>query len=365
MNDKPQFHGSDLESVEQYYHIPQNEITCFSSNVNPLGLSEHVKQKLSDNLDLISSYPDRNYTGLKNAIGKYCETSPEYVVVGNGATELISLLIKEKLPKKALLLGPTYSEYERELSMIGGEILHYTLKSENEFQLDLEDFFHYLTKDIQLLIICNPNNPTSSAISNIEMKKILEKCQENEIFVMIDETYVEFSPEIERITSIPLVSDYSNVMVLRGVSKFFASPGLRLGYGITSNHSFLENLKEHQNPWSLNSIAAYAGELLFSDTGYINETKNLIMTERDRFCEELATWENIRFYNPVANFILVKILKKGVSSFDVFEYLIRHGIMVRDCSSFESLDGEFFRFCILSPEDNDRLLFHLKEFLEN
>ena len=365
MNDKPQFHGSDLESVEQYYHIPQNEIVCFSSNVNPLGLSAHVKQKLSGNLDIISSYPDRNYTGLRNAIGKYCKINPDYVVVGNGATELISLLIKEKLPKKALLLGPTYSEYERELSLVGGEIFHYTLKASENFQLNLEDFFSHLTKEIQLLIICNPNNPTSSAISNDTMEKILKKCQDEGIFVMIDETYVEFAPDLEKITSIPLVSEYSNVMVLRGVSKFFASPGLRLGYGVTSNSSFLSDLKEHQNPWSLNSVAAYVGELLFSDEDYILETKNLINTERERFCTELSTWKNIKFFEPLANFILVKILKENVSSFDVFEYLIKRGIMIRDCSSFESLDGEFFRFCILSPEDNDRLLFHLKEFLED
>ena len=364
MNTKPKFHGSDLEQVSAYYHIPQNDILCFSSNVNPLGLSSSVKEKLSKNLDIISSYPDRNYTALRNSIGHYCNINPDFVTVGNGATELISLLIKQRRPERTLLLGPTYSEYEHELSMVNGEIIHYTLQSHDQFQLDIEDFFAALKDNIQLLIICNPNNPTSSAIRKDTMEKILKKCDSLGIFVMIDETYVEFAPCMDKISAVPLVSDYSNVMVLRGVSKFFASPGLRLGYGITSNETFLSDLKTHQNPWSLNSVAAYVGELLFSDHEYIKKTKELIYHEREKICKELSTWKNIQYFDPQANFILIKILKPELTSGDIFDALIKDGLMIRDCSSFESLDGEFFRFCILNPEDNDRLLAKLKSILE-
>lgn len=358
-NQRPEFHGSDLEKIAAYYHIPASEIpgiVKFGANVNPLGLSESVKKDLAAHLDIISSYPDRNYTSLKKTIGEYCHISPQHIVVGNGSTELISLLISQRQAKKALVVGPTYSEYERELALTGGTITEYNLKEELDFQLDLEDFFASVTEDVDLLILCNPNNPTSSAIKNNDMKTVLNFCRERNIFVMIDETYVEFAPEVAAITSIPLTDEFDNLMVIRGVSKFYAAPGLRFGYGITSNHDFLEALLIHQNPWSLNNVAAYAGELMFKDSAYQQATRQLICSERSRMYEAIQNMPAFKAYKPYANFILVRILKEDLSSFDVFEAAIKEHMMIRDCSSFKSLEGEYIRFCIMNPEDNERLL---------
>lgn len=363
MKKKPEFHGSDLEKIEEYYHIPKEEIISFGANVNPLGLSMAVKEKLAANLDIISTYPDRNYKSLKNAISTYSGVSVEHIVVGNGSTELISLLISQRRPSRALLLGPTYSEYARELSLIGGSMSYYNLKEETDFRLDIEDFLHAITEDTDLVIICNPNNPTSSALTCSEIEEIIYECEKRNIFVMIDETYVEFAPSLASITAVPLVDRYDNFMVIRGVSKFFAAPGLRFGYGVTSNRAFLASLLEHQNPWSLNSVGAYAGELMLNDKDYIQKTRDLICTERDRMMYELSKLEGAKVYNAYGNFILVKILKEGITSFDVFETCIMEKMMIRDCASFESLDGEFIRFCIMNPEDNTRLINCLKKVL--
>lgn len=363
MSKTPQFHGSDLEQIEQYYHIPKEEIVCFGANVNPLGLSSSVREQLSQNLDIISSYPDREYTALRRTIAAYCAVRPEHVAVGNGSTELISLLIRQRSPKRAVVLGPTYSEYERELALTGGTVIPYNLSAADDFRLDTADLEKKLEQNIDLLIICNPNNPTSSALPASSVRELLDCCRRLGIFVMIDETYVEFAPDMEQITSMPLVSLYDNLMVLRGVSKFFAAPGLRLGYGVTSNTDFLAQLKTNQNPWSLNSIGAYAGELMLSDTAYIARTKALISGERTRILQELRKWKSVKVFEPHANFILVRILKDGVTAFDVFEHAIRRKLMIRDCSSFEALGGEFIRFCIMNPEDNDRLIDCLREIL--
>ena len=364
-NQRPEFHGSDLEKIAAYYHIPESEIpgiVKFGANVNPLGLSESVKNDLAGHLDIISSYPDRNYTSLKKTIGEYCHISPEHIVVGNGSTELISLLISQRQAKKALVVGPTYSEYERELALTGGTITEYNLKEEQDFQLDFEDLFASVAQDVDLMILCNPNNPTSSAIRNDDMKQILAFCKKRNIFVMIDETYVEFAPDVAEITAIPLTSEFDNLMVIRGVSKFYAAPGLRFGYGITSNHNFLEALLIHQNPWSVNSVAAYAGERMFKDSAYQQETRHLICSERDRMYAAIQNMPNFKAYKPYANFILVRILKEGLSSFDVFEAAIKEHMMIRDCSSFKSLEGEYIRFCIMNPEDNTHLLNLLEQF---
>ena len=364
MNTKSEFHGSDLEKIEEYYGIPKDSIICFGANVNPLGLSQKVKKEIARHLDIISTYPDREYTDLRKTISDYCKVSPSHVLVGNGSTELIALLIEQRHPKKTLILGPTYSEYARELSFSNSSQEYYHLKPEHGFRLDIADFLEKLSEGFDLLIICNPNNPTSSAISTEEMRLILTICREHGTFVMIDETYIEFVPDIETITAMSLTPDFDNAMILRGVSKFFAAPGLRLGYGVTSNQTFLNQVKTHQIPWSLNSIGAFAGERLLKDHAYISETRSLISKERIHMLEELKKIHNIKVFDAYANFILVQILKHGLTAFDVFEECIKKGFMIRDCSSFQCLDGEYIRFCIMMPEANSRLLDTLKEILE-
>ena len=364
MNTKPEFHGSDLEKVSEYYHVPLESIVNFGSNVNPLGLSATVKEQLISNLDLAcSTYPDRDYKSLRSAIAAYCNVPMEHIVVGNGSTEMISLVIEQVYPKKAMLLGPTYSEYSRELSLTNASQEEYHLKASNYFQLDLADFFQALDQSFDMLILCNPNNPTSSALKVQELVSILEYCQKQNIFVMIDETYVEFAPDISGISAVSLTDQFQNLMVLRGVSKFYAAPGLRLGYGISGNPELLFKLSVLQNPWSLNHVGALAGEFFFSDKDYIKKTRDLIHSERIRIQKETEQIEGLKVYDAYANFFLMELTRPTDHSGDLFEFCIRRGLMIRDCSSFKSLNGEFFRFCILNPEDNNRLLQAIKDYL--
>lgn len=360
---KDHFHGSDLEAIEKCYHIKKEDIISFSANVNPLGISYQLRSTLADNLDAITTYPDREYTALRTCIATYAGTQPENVIVGNGSTELISLFIQTKHPKKALVLGPTYSEYEREIALGGGTTLYYPLKEEHEFHMDVEDFCSHLSDQLELLVLCNPNNPTSTAITCSQMRRILDACLQYGIFVMVDETYVEFAPEEKDVTSIPLTNYYTNLIILRGTSKFFAAPGLRLGYAVTGNQDLIKAINTRKNPWTINSLAEIAGRLMFPDEEYIRHTRELICGERERLFNELSTWDSVTVYEASANFILMKIRKPGVTSQDLFDHCIRKGLMIRDCSTFPFLDDHFVRFCVMLPEQNDRLLEAFKEVL--
>lgn len=360
---KDHFHGSDLEAIEKCYHIKKEDIISFSANVNPLGISYQLRSTLADNLDAITTYPDREYTALRTCIATYAGTQPENVIVGNGSTELISLFIQTKHPKKALVLGPTYSEYEREIALGGGTTLYYPLKEEHEFHMDVEDFCSHLSDQLELLVLCNPNNPTSTAITCSQMRRILDACLQYGIFVMVDETYVEFAPEEKDVTSIPLTNYYTNLIILRGTSKFFAAPGLRLGYAVTGNQDLIKAINTRKNPWTINSLAEIAGRLMFPDEEYIRHTRELICGERDRLYNELSTWDSVTVYEASANFILMKIRKPGVTSQDLFDHCIRKGLMIRDCSTFPFLDDHFVRFCVMLPEQNDRLLEAFREVL--
>ena len=162
---KDHFHGSDLEKIEEIYHIKKEDITSFSANVNPLGISPLLRDTLSTHIDAITNYPDRDYTKLRKSICDYTGAQFENIIVGNGSTELISLFIQTTNPKKALILGPTYSEYEREIALKGGQTLYYPLLEEDNFQINISDFCSHLNDSIDLLVLCNPNNPTSTAIS--------------------------------------------------------------------------------------------------------------------------------------------------------------------------------------------------------
>ncbi len=360
---KDHFHGSDLEKIEQIYGIKKEEIISFSANVNPLGISSHLRSSLSANLDAITTYPDREYKALRSCIAEYADTQIENIIVGNGSTELISLFIQNYNPKKALVLGPTYSEYEREITLGGGTTLYYPLKEEQDFRMDVNDFCSHLHDGLDLLVLCNPNNPTSTAINSVQMRQILDACLQFGIFVMVDETYVEFTDAADHITSIPLTNYYTNLIILRGTSKFFSAPGLRLGYAVTGNQDLIKQMNTRQNPWSINSLAEIAGRLMFQDKEYVKETKGLIKSERDRLYYLLSGWDTLKVYKPMGNFLLVRILKSGMNADILFEHCIRKGLMIRNCSTFPFLDNSYIRFCIMRPEENDRLMGAFKEAL--
>ena len=360
---KDHFHGSDLEKIEQIYGIKKEDIVSFSANVNPLGISKRLSEELPAQMDVICTYPDREYTALRGAIAKYCGTDPANIMVGNGSTELISLVIRMVSPKKALIVSPTYSEYERELSFAGGKSSYYPLSEEKDFALDADELIHDLDDSVDMLIMCNPNNPTSSALGRNEMNKILDACKTHGIFVMADETYVEFAENYDDISFVPLVADHDNLCLLRGVSKFFAAPGLRLGYAICSNSDLMQKAASVKDPWTVGSLTEAAGRIMFSDSEYITATKELIASERRRVCEKLRSIDGLKVYEPVANFVLCRITKENVDADILFDKCIRNNMMIRNCSTFPFLDNTYFRICFMSPADNDRLLDVIRDTL--
>lgn len=357
-------HGGDLDAIERKYGISKNEIKDFSGNINPLGFPKIAEKALAENLSIISTYPDKKYTVLRQAIAKYTGASSAHIVVGNGSTELISTFIQTIHAKKSIIIGPAYSEYEREITLSGGAFTYFPLKEEDNFCIDLPSLLEALTADVGMLVICNPNNPTGSAFTALQLETVLAHCKKIGAAVMVDETYIEFSDNLKEICAIPLADKFENLFVVRGTSKFFAAPGIRLGYGVSSNQSFLERLKTNQDPWSVNSLAAFAGERIFTDIAFHAATQKLISQERKKTFTELSSWKNVKAFPSSANFILLKLLTDKITAAELFEKLIQKKMLIRDASTFTFLDEKYLRFCILSPEDNEALLKELKLWIE-
>ena len=365
MNQKEEFHGSDLEKIEHIYHIKKEDLISFSSNVNPLGISPKMRENIIQNIDSISTYPDRDYLSLRQSIASYVFCDIKHIILGNGSSELISNIIKIQKPKNALILAPTYSEYERELSLNSCTCSYFPLDVRQNFSFDFTAFEAELSShSYDFFVLCNPNNPTSTALNINEIKQLLALADKYSVFVMIDETYVEFTQDVSKYSAISLVESYSNFVVLRGTSKFFASPGLRLGYAITSNTTLLDKSNQEKNPWMIHSLAVAAGESMFADKEYIANTHAYILKEQVRITDILSTIPNIIFFPPKANFVLIRLMHEKASAKHLFETLLKKNIMIRNCSSFSFLDDSYIRFCFLKKEENDFLLQELKDYMQ-
>lgn len=351
-------HGANLYDLSSKYGFSKEEFMDFSSNINPFGTSKLAKEYIINNIDIVSMYPDPNYIELKKSIASYCKCLENNIILGSGATELISSFIKTIKPKKALLLSPAYSEYEKELSKINCNITKYFSRYENNFKIDVSELIENISENrYDLVIICNPNNPTGFTFTSKEIEKILKSTSS---FVMVDETYVEFT-DTKIYSSTSLVDNYDNLFVIRGTSKFFSTPGLRLGYGLIGNEKVKDNINSQLDLWNINIIASSMGQIMFTDKEFINHCTDVILRERDFLTEELNQLKDLHVYESNGNFILCKIQSEKITARTLREKLIPNKIIIRDCSSFDGLDEYFFRVCILKPEENRLLLNALKE----
>lgn len=349
-------HGANLYDLSSQYGFSKEDIMDFSSNINPFGSSKLAKEYIVNNIDKVSVYPDPEYLELKTSISNYCNCSIDSILLGSGATELISSFIKTINPKKALILSPAYSEYEKELSKIKCNITKYFSKKEYNFTINIDNLIEIINKNnYELIIICNPNNPTGFTFSKNEIEKILNNTNS---FVMVDETYIEFT-NTSIYSSTSLVDKYDNLFVIRGTSKFFSTPGIRLGYGLISNYKVMYEMNSNLDLWNINIFASMMGEVMFNDNKFIENTYSLMTKERDYLVNELSKFTDLKIYNSQGNFILCEIKSKSITAKEVREKLIHKRIIIRDCVSFDGLDEYFFRVCILKPEENKLLIDNL------
>ena len=343
--------------------IEQLDTVLYNSNLNPMGVPESVKKALSENLDSIIRYPSEYYGDLKKSISLYSGAEEENIVLGNGLSDMLRLYCSLIIPQKALILSPTATEYERVLSIYGCEVSYYELDEEKDYVPDIKDFISGLDSSYDMIILGNPNNPTSQIIGREDMELIAEVCKELEIFLIIDEMYIEFTEDYEKLTSTPLVKEFDNIAVLRSVSKFFAVPGLRLSYSIISNPSHLEMISITVAPNKISTLTAAACTAMFKDKKYIEESRSQIHTERNLIFSAMNTNKNVKLFKPYANFMLVKILKDDLSAQAIEEHCRTKGIIIRNCSNFHGLDNKYIRFCFMKPKQNDLLVNTILELL--
>ncbi|MBO4864399.1 MAG: aminotransferase class I/II-fold pyridoxal phosphate-dependent enzyme [Eubacterium sp.] len=336
--------------------IEQYATVLFNANLNPKGIPNSVTKAIKENIDTISKYPDIYYNKLKKAVAEYVDEPEDNIVMGNGSTDLLKLFGALIMPKKALIISPGPTEYESVLKDYNSEIVYFDLKEEDEFELSIDALIDSLTDDMDLMIISNPNNPTSKKVELADLRKLAEACKEKNIFLLIDEMYIEFVDEYKSVTAIHMVNDFDNLAVLRAVSKFFAVPGLRFAYAIMNNPEFKIIIDRITTKNNIASLSAIAITDMFQDREYITESTSTIHTERSLVYLAMSTSRSIHLYKPDANFMLVKLLKDDITASDVAEHCKQRGVIIRKCDDIRGLSDKFIRFCFMNPKQNDLMV---------
>lgn len=348
--------GKNMPNLSTANQIEQIESVRFDLNMNPLGIPDSVRSAVLQGIDSLKKYPDNDYKNLRDSISGYTGADAADIMVGGCSYEFIKLLVEFVNPKNAVLISPGAENYEKVLEMSGCKLTYYNTPEDENFELDIADFISKLSEETDMVFISNPNCVTSQSIDRESVEFIAKVCKGNDIFLVVDEEYMDFDMNKENDTAVPLVSEYDNIAVLRNTSKYFAVPGLRLAYLITSNDVFKKTMSITGFPYPISSLANAAGINLFKDTSYISDTDSMMTTERNLVYSALSSRKTIKLYKPSANFILVKLLKEGVFAQDVTELCESKYLFIRNCSDIKGLDNSYIRFCFMKPKQDDLLV---------
>ncbi|QTL38342.1 threonine-phosphate decarboxylase [Xenorhabdus budapestensis] len=351
-------HGGNIISVAQQYGLPADDLIDFSANINPLGAPERVKALIKNSLADIEKYPDVEYRHLHQAIAKAHQCDCTKIIAGNGATELIYAVVRYLNPKRALLLIPGFAEYRRALQQIGTEIIDYPLTEEAGFQPDLRLFNTLATTQPDCVFIATPNNPTGLMPDNPFMQSLVEYCESQGISLIVDESFIDFLPDKRGL--IPQCAVTQHLYVLRSMTKFFAIPGLRLGYLVSGNAAGIAEMKNRREPWSINAFAARVGEILFDEHDYISATHQWLKSQQHYLWNQLSTFPELTVWPPSANFLFFRCNQPKV---DLWHTLLKYRLLIRHCKNYAGLDERYYRIAVRSERENQRLIAAMQQVL--
>ncbi|MCM0649954.1 aminotransferase class I/II-fold pyridoxal phosphate-dependent enzyme [Clostridium swellfunianum] len=341
-------HGGDIYTEGKFKGI---NLVDFSSNINFLGVPKSFKENVYKALEDITCYPDLKYREAKFHLKEYlgAEIKEENIILGNGAAEIINLAIGAL--KRPCIVVPSFSEYETTARSCSEEIVFCSLNE--DFTYNYKSILDNMER-CDGLVIANPNNPNGGVIDKKCFEEIIAYCEANKKKIIIDEAFVEFVSRDNQ-SFIDSCANFKCLFIIRAFTKFFAMPGIRFGYGVSSDKAFIEKLSKTQIPWNINSFAETAIKTVLKDTEYINNSKVLLYKEREYFSQKLKGFKFIdKLYESHGNFFLLKL--KETSGEELFNFCLSKGILIRRCRNFRGLNDSFIRLAVKSREDNNRLL---------
>ncbi|MBE7004243.1 MAG: aminotransferase class I/II-fold pyridoxal phosphate-dependent enzyme [Ruminococcaceae bacterium] len=343
-------HGGDWAAYERKYGVAPLD---FSANVSPLGVPEGVREAICRAAAEIDRYPDPNCRELCVAIAEKEGVAPDWVQCGNGASDLIWRAVLAAKPKRALVTAPCFGEYEAALEAVDCEIVRHPLAETFELA---EAILQGIDHNIDITILCNPNNPTGRTIEPALLRRIAARCAETGTRLLLDECFADFLDKPDRHTMRGELRKRPQLLICKAFTKLYGMAGVRLGYALSADTAFLNAMRRAGPPWNVSTLAQAAGLFALQDDNYVNQLQSLIRTERPRLAAALSAL-GLRVVPGEANYLLFR------SKTPLLQPLRERGILLRGCGDFAGLDETWYRAAVRTKEDNDCLITALKEVL--
>ena len=354
-------HGGNVYAAVRESGRRLNGLIDFSASINPLGPSPRAIRAIVSALRLTAHYPDPDCVAVRDALAKRCNLVPEQIVLGNGSIELIHLLPRALSIGCALIIGPTFSEYARAVLMEGGHVIRLDAMRAERYRPPVERAIDRVRKNsakIDAVFLCNPNSPTGQGVNVEDVLELVGAVSRRGAWAVVDETFVEYCEDrsvVRELNRIP------RLVVLRSFTKFYALPGLRIGY-LAGREQTIRRIRQWVPPWSVNTVSQVAALASIRDVAYARRSRAFMDRERPRLIENLESLPGVTVYPSEGNFLLVE-LPHAYRARHVVRRLRRQGLLVRDCSSVESLTARTIRIAVRTATQNHRLITTLRHLL--
>ena len=341
-------HGGDVFHLARTLGVRVEDLLDFSANINPLGYPAGVPEAVQAALVDLVHYPDRRCFELRRDLARYHGLLPEEILVGNGSTELIYLVVRALQPARALIVAPAFSVYQEALEMARVPYEFHLTRESGRFTLEqLPE-----APAAELVFLANPASPSGALLSPERLLSWLKAWDAAGVFVALDEAFIDFVEEASLKTSL---RQFPRLILLRSFTKFFAIPGLRLGY-LLAAPELIARLAAMQEPWSVSTLAQAVGRACLQDQDYMARTRSLVSEARRHLYQGLQALPGLTPFPGEANYLLAKLTLPGWTARRLREGLLSRGIIIRDASNFKGLDERYIRVAVRRLEDNDRLL---------
>jgi histidinol-phosphate aminotransferase len=353
----PYIPGRSIQEIAKTYGLRPENIIKLGSNENPLGPSPLAMESVQENLQIMHQYPESNLNDLKIQIASYAGVQPSMVILGgDGADEILDVLGKTLIEQgdEFIIHRPSYMYYEYTLKPYGGVPISAKWDLEKN-QLDLQSVLDAISSRTKIIFLCTPNNPTGGLIDKNDIKTVLNS---TDALVVVDEAYFEFSG----VHNVELLEDHENLFILRTFSKVMGLAGMRIGYGI-GKEKLIEYMQRVKPVFSLTRLSQIAASATLLDTEYIKKSIAYSVESRKLLYNSMAKLDKIKVLKSKSNYLLVDIRKTGMDSKTMIKNLMKKGIIVRDCSSFNGLDNYWIRVSVGTIEEDKRFINILKDVI--
>jgi threonine-phosphate decarboxylase len=342
-------HGGRVYDAARRWKVAPDEVVDFSSNINPLGPPPRVLAEIANSLSStrLRAYPDP-HSFAKTLADKH-RLMPDEIVVGSGVASLIFAVMRALLPARVLILEPAFAEYARGCVAVKAAVTPWLLGEGDDFAPDFVGLTQALSeRQFDLVILNSPHNPSGRQYDRDDLLALIDAAERNNVSVMLDEAFIDYVPES---SLLPLAATKARLIVLRSLTKFYAIPGLRVGYAVCGA-ALAREIAAQIDPWSVSTIALEAGRATLAEDDFEVRSRQVNSAAREEFATALRH-VGLQVFQSVANFLLAK-LPRGLGA-DLALWLESERTLIRRCDSFSGLTDQHIRLAVRSSKENLQL----------